>query len=72
PLMVEDIRDKSEAEQDAYLAQWQESRKTHVFDWEQGPLYQVAIFLRSDESFEFIISFHHSILDGWSRVSLTT
>ncbi|WP_200911158.1 condensation domain-containing protein, partial [Pseudoalteromonas sp. P1-9] len=25
-----------------------------------------------DESFEFIISFHHSILDGWSRVSLTT
>ncbi|WP_152960867.1 condensation domain-containing protein, partial [Pseudoalteromonas sp. P1-9] len=30
PLMVEDIRDKSEAEQDAYLAQWQESRKTHV------------------------------------------
>ncbi|WP_152960845.1 AMP-binding protein, partial [Pseudoalteromonas sp. P1-9] len=30
------------------------------------------IFLRSDESFEFIISFHHSILDGWSRVSLTT
>ncbi|KAB8188342.1 hypothetical protein FKV24_010290, partial [Lysobacter maris] len=72
PLQVEDLRAMSEQEQEQHLASWTEAHKGYVFDWEHGPLFQIHVFLRSDESFQFTISFHHAILDGWSRASLTT
>ncbi|MDR7123167.1 amino acid adenylation domain-containing protein, partial [Rheinheimera soli] len=72
PLVVEDIRHMEQSEQDEYLSQWIESHKAHVFDWARGPLFQVNIFNRTDESFVFALSFHHSLLDGWSRASLST
>ncbi|WMS87331.1 amino acid adenylation domain-containing protein [Pleionea litopenaei] len=72
PLEVEDIRLLDREEQAQQLKHWVEQRKTHVFDWQSGPLYQINIFLRSEESFQFIISFHHSVLDGWSRASFST
>src|ERR1044072_909586 len=49
-----------------------ERHKRHVFDWERGPLFHVNIFLRTDDSIQFILSFHHAILDGWSRAVFTT
>jgi amino acid adenylation domain-containing protein len=72
PLQVEDLRSMPEAEQDAYLVAWTETHKHHVFDWEHGPLFQIHVFRRSDDSFQFVISFHHAVLDGWSRAALTT
>src|SRR5437667_256298 len=72
PLEVEDLRGWREEEQERYLAEWRERRKRHVFDWERGPLFQINIFQRTEESFEFAISFHHAVLDGWSRAALTT
>jgi amino acid adenylation domain-containing protein len=72
PLTVEDLRGQTEAEQVTYLAQWTQARKRHVFDWERGPLFHIHIFRRSEDSFEFAISFHHAVLDGWSRAALTT
>jgi len=72
PLDVIDLRGKSTAAQDQYVQQWMEERKRHVFNWEQGPLFHVRIFRRTDESFEFVMSFHHAILDGWSRTVLNT
>ena len=72
PLEVEDLRDRSAEEQDRCLAEWMEERRRHVFDWERGPLFQVSIFRRTDESFEFALSFHHAVFDGWSRAAFTT
>ena len=72
PLEVADLRGQSAEEQEQYLAEWMERHKRHVFDWERGPLFQVHIFLRTDDSFQFVLSFHHSVLDGWSRAVLTT
>lgn len=72
PLVIEDLRDRANAEQVDYIAQWTEQRKTHEFCWLTGPLFQINIFLRSNESFEFVISFHHAILDGWSRAVFST
>ncbi|HLM54863.1 MAG TPA: amino acid adenylation domain-containing protein, partial [Pyrinomonadaceae bacterium] len=72
PLEVEDLRGQSDEEQELYLADWMERRKRHVFDWERGPLFSVHIFRRTEESFQFVLSFHHSVLDGWSRAVLTT
>ncbi|NQZ08854.1 MAG: amino acid adenylation domain-containing protein, partial [Algicola sp.] len=72
PLVVEDIRQMDEDAQQHHLQQWQQNHQRHEFDWAQGPLFQVNIFRRTDESFVFALSFHHSLLDGWSRASLTT
>src|SRR5207244_2196892 len=72
PLQVDDLRGQSLEEQDAQLEQWIEAHKRHRFDWAQGPLFHIHIFRRTDESFEFVLSFHHSILDGWSRAAFTT
>ena len=72
PLGVEDLREMSEEEQQRYMAEWRERRKRHVFAWESGPLFHIQIFLRTEESFEFVISFHHAVLDGWSRAALGT
>ena len=72
PLWIEDLRALNNEEQEQQLAQWMESRKRHVFDWERGPLFAIHIFRRTDESFQFIVSFHHAVLDGWSRAVLTT
>ncbi|KZN52842.1 hypothetical protein N474_02705 [Pseudoalteromonas luteoviolacea CPMOR-2] len=72
PLEVEDISHLSSDEQDVYLTEWTSKRRTYVFDWENGPLFKVFIFLRDSESFQYIVSFHHSILDGWSRATLNT
>ena len=70
PLEVVDLRAEAEAEQ--HVQDWVEARKRHVFDWERGPLWQLNIFLRTEESFQFVLSFHHAVLDGWSRAVLTT
>ncbi len=72
PLEVVDLRAQVEAEAEQYVQDWVEARKRHVFDWEQGPLWQLNIFLRTEESFQFVLSFHHAVLDGWSRAVLTT
>lgn len=70
-LLVEDLIGMSEQSQDLHIGRWMEQRKKYVFDWANQPLWQINIFLLSSDSFEFVISFHHSILDGWSRTVLT-
>ncbi len=72
PLEVQDLRGQTAEEQERYLREWTERHKRYVFDWERGPLFQVHIFRRTEESFEFVLSFHHAVLDGWSRAALTT
>src|ERR1044071_7155535 len=72
PLEVEDLRGLPDDEQEHYLSEWTERRKRHVFDWERGPLFSVHIFRRTDESFQFTVSFHHAVLDGWSKAVFTT
>ena len=72
PLGVEDLRGLSAEEQEVYLSEWTEHHKRHVFDWEHGPLFHIHIFRRTEESIQFVLSFHHAILDGWSRAVFTT
>ncbi|WP_440055079.1 amino acid adenylation domain-containing protein [Pseudoalteromonas sp. T1lg65] len=72
PLKVFDVSALSVNEQDEKLQEWIELTLTREFDWVQGPLFEVVVFLRGQDSFEFCLSFHHSLLDGWSRAALTT
>src|SRR5258708_5910827 len=72
PLFVEDLQALSGEEQELYIREWMEQRKRHEFDWERGPLFAIHIMRRGPDSFQFIISYHHAVVDGWSGASLTT
>ena len=47
-------------------------RKKKGFDWGRPQLLRFHVHRRSDEAFQFTLSFHHSILDGWSVATMLT
>ena len=72
PLMIEDIGELDNEAQEEKLNNWSiEDRKDH-FDWKIAPLLRFHVHLRGEDSFQFTMSFHHAILDGWSAASLLT
>ncbi|NES79687.1 MULTISPECIES: non-ribosomal peptide synthetase [Okeania] len=70
PLLVEDLRHLSGEEQELTLATWVETEKKQNFDLSRPPLIRFQIHLRTEETFQLSLSFHHAILDGWSVASL--
>ncbi len=71
-LEVDDISQLSPAEQENALARWEDSEKKRHFDWSCAPLLRFHIHRRSDTTFQFSMTEHHAILDGWSVASLLT
>ncbi|MED1747008.1 amino acid adenylation domain-containing protein, partial [Brevibacillus borstelensis] len=69
-LMVDDITHLSFEEQETYVANWLEEEKGRGFDWRQLPLLRFHVHRRSEDSFQFTVSFHHAILDGWSEATM--
>jgi natural product biosynthesis luciferase-like monooxygenase protein/amino acid adenylation domain-containing protein len=72
PLDVEDVRQLSATEQDQAIDEWLEADSKHRFRWSDAPQLRYKIHVRSDDSFQFTLSRHHSIIDGWSSSSLFT
>ncbi|CAG0993703.1 partial microcystin synthetase protein McyA, partial [Anaerolineae bacterium] len=72
PVHVEDLRALTPVEQEAALNVWMQNEKRQPFDWTQPPLLRFQVHRRSEETFEFTVSFHHAILDGWSVASMLT
>lgn len=72
PVRVEDIRHLTPAEQTDALAEWIEADKKRGFDWTTPPLLRVQVYRRTEETFQFVMSFHHAILDGWSVATMLT
>jgi len=72
PLLVDDLRDFSEAEQEERVAKWFEEEKRKPFEWNTAPLLRFHIHRRSEEQFQFSMTEHHAILDGWSVAALLT
>ena len=71
-LQIEDWRAMDPAGQKQALAARMESEKARPFDWIKAPLLRVCIHLRSDETFQLAMTFHHAILDGWSTATMFT
>ncbi len=61
-----------EEEQSSRLARWMESEKASHFDWSSRELIRFHVHRRSPDSFQFTLSFHHAILDGWSVAVMLT
>ncbi|WP_269822518.1 condensation domain-containing protein [Dictyobacter vulcani] len=70
PFFEHDWRHLMVDEQQARLATyWQEDRM-QGFDIDVAPLMRFALIRLADDSYEFIWSHHHVLLDGWSMPTL--
>jgi amino acid adenylation domain-containing protein len=66
PISLADWRERSPVEQEASLADWLRQEKTCPFAWDRAPLMRLQVHRLSDEVFQFTLSTHHALLDGWS------
>jgi len=70
PLAETDLRGLEDDEQQRLIRAWAEAESSHPLAWEEAPLLRVQIHRRADDRFQFGLSVHHAILDGWSVASL--
>ncbi|MER7769134.1 amino acid adenylation domain-containing protein [Kitasatospora sp. NPDC096140] len=71
PLVVEDLRALNPAEQDRAVDELLE-RERRPFDLERPPMLRLGVQVLTDDSFQWTLVEHHSILDGWSLWSTIT
>jgi hypothetical protein len=70
PLQVDDLRHLSPFEQEEAVDSLMEAEKHRKFVWTQAPLLRFFVHRRSEDTFQFTWTEHHSILDGWSLASM--
>ena len=70
PLDVQDWRGHTGPARDQLLKDYLAQDQRLGFDLSSAPLMRLALFRTTDEDYEFVCSFHHLILDGWSYVLL--
>jgi amino acid adenylation domain-containing protein len=66
PFTAEDLRHTSVEQQQWMLTEWVEAEKRRPFDWAKAPLMRLHVQEYGSDTFQFIVSFHHVIMDGWS------
>ncbi|ABA25098.1 Amino acid adenylation (plasmid) [Trichormus variabilis ATCC 29413] len=72
PVVVENLRSLLPAAQIQVITSWIEIEKHQRFDLSCPPLMRLFIHRLTDETFCLTLSWHNSILDGWSNASLLT
>jgi amino acid adenylation domain-containing protein len=72
PVTVEDLQYVAAEARDARIAQLIETEHLRSFDLGAAPLLRVFITITGAAQFEYSLSFHHAIMDGWSASLLTT
>ncbi|HEX8474859.1 MAG TPA: amino acid adenylation domain-containing protein, partial [Pyrinomonadaceae bacterium] len=65
PCVEEDWRGQSPVEQQEHLQAYLKADRERGFDLSKAPPLRVALFRLSDDSFHFLWSYHHLVLDGW-------
>lgn len=70
PFTVEDISHLEAAEQEKILETFLAAEKAHDFDVKNPPLLRFHIHIRGAATFQFWLSFHHAIIDGWTDISM--
>jgi amino acid adenylation domain-containing protein len=72
PFGEEDLRGETPEQQREKLVSWVEREKYCRFEWSKAPLMRLHVQRHTDETFQFIVSFHHAIMDGWSLAMMLT
>ncbi|MGH9762011.1 MAG: condensation domain-containing protein, partial [Blastocatellia bacterium] len=70
PFHFEDISHLDVPQQQAFVGALIQSEKSTGFSWDRPPLLRLWVHKRSVGSFQFTLSFHHAILDGWSLATM--
>ncbi|MEO0516237.1 MAG: amino acid adenylation domain-containing protein [Cyanobacteria bacterium P01_A01_bin.116] len=66
PWQTLDWRGQQADEQTAQLSDFLQSDRTQGFDLAQAPLLRLTLIQLTDETFQFVLSNHHLLYDGWS------
>lgn len=66
PLEQQDWRGMDEGEQQERLERFLRTDRERGFELSKAPLMRLALIRRGEESYQFIWSHHHLLLDGWS------
>ncbi|MGF9913674.1 amino acid adenylation domain-containing protein, partial [Paenibacillus ehimensis] len=61
----EDLRGMEEAERSAYAQAFEIADKAKGFDLSRDVLIRVSILRTGDQTYRFVWSFHHIVMDGW-------
>ncbi|MCK1816999.1 amino acid adenylation domain-containing protein, partial [Streptomyces sp. XM4011] len=72
PLTVTDLRERDEAGRRAALVAYIEGERQRPFVLESAPLWRMAVHVLGDAAFQWTITEHHAVLDGWSLASTLT
>jgi len=70
PLEEEDLSHRSPEAQEAAITEWIEADKVHGFSISHAPLLRFHVHLRTENTLQFTLCFHHAILDGWSDATM--
>jgi amino acid adenylation domain-containing protein/non-ribosomal peptide synthase protein (TIGR01720 family) len=70
PIHREDWSGLPETGQEARLASYLDADLERGFDLEQPPLMRFALMRLGDDLHQFVWTFHHLLLDGWSQTSV--
>jgi amino acid adenylation domain-containing protein/non-ribosomal peptide synthase protein (TIGR01720 family) len=66
PLERRDLRGLTNAEQDSQLETFLLSDRARGYELARAPLMRLALLQTGDDSYQFVWSQHHLLLDGWS------
>jgi amino acid adenylation domain-containing protein len=64
--IIDDWREIPADELEAKLTSFLDSDRTQGFEISKPPLMRLALFQLDENSYQFVWSFHHIMLDGWS------
>lgn len=67
PLEVYDWRELTDEARAEKLQAYLREQQSRAFDLEQAPLIRVALIRLEDRAYRFVWSYHHILIDGWSR-----
>jgi amino acid adenylation domain-containing protein len=71
PFQEQDLCHLSGQEQEQALARFLREDRQGGLDLNKAPLFRATLCRLSDEKFKLILTFHHTIMDGWSIVQWT-
>ncbi|WP_139238430.1 non-ribosomal peptide synthetase, partial [Streptomyces aidingensis] len=72
PVAVTDLRAVPESAARETLAGYLRAERRTAFDLSVPPLCRMGVHVLSDDAFQWTVTEHHAILDGWSLASLVS
>ncbi|NJO81279.1 MAG: amino acid adenylation domain-containing protein [Blastochloris sp.] len=66
PVTILDWRDISEAERASQLIEWHDADHTQGIDLNKAPLLRITMIRLTEDTYQFVWTYHHALLDGWS------